>query len=85
MANYRINVRKSAAKELGVFPTKDLQRIADKILALATDPRPFGAEKLSGDPKYRIRQGVYRILYEVDDQALVVTIVKIGHRREIYR
>lgn len=76
---------RSAAKELESVPTKDRQRIVRRIEGLAEDPRPVGAEKLSGDDKYRIRQGDYRILYEIEDGQLVVTVVRIGNRREIYR
>jgi mRNA interferase RelE/StbE len=63
----------------------DLARVTKRIEGLAADPRPPGCEKLSGQDRYRVRQGDYRILYEVDDPGLVVTIVKIGHRREVYR
>ena len=76
---------RSAAKELEGVPTKDRQRIVRRIEALAEDPRPAGAEKLSGDDKYRIRQGDYRILYEIEDARLVVTVVRVGNRREVYR
>ena len=67
------------------MPTKDRQRIANRIGALAENPRPAGAEKLSGDDKYRIRQGAYRILYEIMDAELIVTVVRAGNRREVYR
>jgi mRNA interferase RelE/StbE len=76
---------KSAAKELERVPIKDRRRIVTRIGALAEDPRPVGAEKLSGDDKYRIRQGDYRILYEIVDADLIVTVVRIGNRREVYR
>ena len=85
MASYNILLTKSAAKELESAPPKDRQRIVTKIGALAGNPRPMGAEKLSGDDKYRIRQGDYRILYEIIDEELIVTVVRIGHRREVYR
>ena len=85
MASYRILFTKSAAKELQGVPTKDRQRIVTRIGTLADDPRPMGAEKLSGDGKYRIRQGDYRILYEISDTDLIVTVVRIGNRREVYR
>ena len=65
--------------------TKDRQRIVTKIGTLADHPRPVGAEKLSGDDKYRIRQGDYRILYEVVDAMLIVTVVRVGTRRGVYR
>ena len=85
MASYSILFTKSAAKELGSVPAKDRQRIVAKIGALADNPRPVGVEKLSGDDKYRIRQGDYRILYEIVDEELIVTVVRIGNRREVYR
>lgn len=64
---------------------KDRRRIASKIQQLASNPRPTGTEKLSGQEKYRLRQGDYRVLYSVDDDRLTVVIVKIGHRRDVYR
>ena len=67
------------------MPSKDRQRIVTRIGLLADNPRPVGVEKLSGDEKYRIRQGDYRILYEIVDDRLVVTVVRIGNRREVYR
>ena len=85
MASYSILLTKSAAKELESVPTKDRQRIVTKIGALADNPRPVGAEKLSGDDRYRIRQGNYRILYQIVDAELIVTVVRIGNRREVYR
>ncbi|MBM3909038.1 MAG: type II toxin-antitoxin system RelE/ParE family toxin [Gemmatimonadetes bacterium] len=85
MASYSIRFTRSAAKELERVPTKDCRRIVTRIGTLADNPRPVGAEKLSGDDKYRIRQGDYRILYEIVDEELIVTVVRIGHRREVYR
>ena len=85
MASYSILLTRSAAKELEGVPTKDRQRIVRRIGALAENPGPAGAEKLSGDDKYRIRQGDYRILYEIEDDQLVVTVVRVGNRREVYR
>lgn len=85
MANYRILFTRSAAKELERVPTKDRHRLVTRIGALADNPRPVGAEKLSGDDKYRIRQGNYRILYEIVDADLIVTVVRIGNRRDVYR
>jgi mRNA interferase RelE/StbE len=76
---------KSAAKELQQVPTKDRNRIVAKIWTLAENPRPIGAEKLSGEDKYRVRQGDYCILYEIVDADLIVTVVRIGNRREVYR
>jgi mRNA interferase RelE/StbE len=85
VADYRLLIKPSAAKELDSLPAKDRKRIAAKLQALATDPRPLGSEKLSGQEKYRIRQGDYRVLYSVHDEDLTVLIVKIAHRREVYR
>lgn len=67
------------------MPTKDRHRIVTSIGALADHPRPVGAEKLSGEDKYRFRQGDYRILYELVDAELIVTVVRIGNRREVSR
>ena len=85
MASYSIQLTRSAAKELERIPLKDRRRIVDRITALADDPRPAGSERLSGDDKYRIRQGDYRILYEIVDHELIVAVVRVGHRREVYR
>jgi mRNA interferase RelE/StbE len=85
MASYELVFRKSVAKDLRRIPNADVARILDRIRALADDPRPSGCEKLSGLERYRVRQGVYRIVYEVLDQRLIVLVVKIGHRRDIYR
>ncbi|GAI53661.1 unnamed protein product [marine sediment metagenome] len=85
MAKYKITVKKSAAKELEDIPKKDLQKIIKRIQSLAQNPRPHRAQKLSGQQHFRVRQGDYRIIYSIDDKDLVVDIVKIGHRREIYR
>lgn len=85
MASYKLLVTRSAAKELEAIPSKDRGRIITRIRGLADEPRPAGAEKLSGEDKYRIRQGDYRVLYEIEDRQLIVTVVRIGHRREVYR
>ena len=85
MASYRLLIKPSAAKELEGVARKDRGRLATRIRALAEHPRPPGAEKLSGHELYRVRQGSYRILYEIIDPDLTITIIKIGHRREVYR
>ena len=85
MASYRIVFKKSVTKDLRPIPKQDVQRILKRIDSLADDPRPAGSEKLSGDEKYRIRQGNYRILYMIEDNIITVTIVKVGHRRNVYR
>jgi mRNA interferase RelE/StbE len=85
MAKYKITIKKSAAKELEDIPKKDLRKIVRRIQRLDQNPRPHGSQKLSAKEQYRIRQGDYRIVYSIDDDSLVVDIVKIGHRKEIYR
>ncbi len=85
MASCRIEVKRSAAKEVAGLPKADCQRVVAKLQALADEPRPHGCEKLTGDEKCRVRQGNYRILYEIDDDARTITIVKVGNRKEVYR
>jgi len=87
VASYKLLIKKSAAKELDeIAGKKDRERIAHRILALADNPRPPGVEKLSGtSEKYRVRQGNFRILYEIQDDILVVYIVRIADRKEVYR
>ena len=80
MASYSLQIKRSAAKELEAVPLKDRRRIVTRIEGLRTEPRPPGCEKLSGNDKYRIHQGSDRILYEIQDQALIVTVVKVGDR-----
>lgn len=84
-ASYNLRIKRSAEKELKALPKANLSRIVDKIQSLTEDPRPPGHQKMSGHSQYRIRQGDYRILYTIDDTDRVVEIVKIGHRREVYR
>ena len=85
MASFKVLIRRSSADELGRIPKKDLRRIVVRIEKLAGEPRPEGCEKLSGQDRFRIRQGDYRIIYSVDDAIRTIEIVKIGHRSEIYR
>ena len=85
MASYRLRFKRSAAKELEDLPAKSRRRIAERIGALSLDPRPHGSEKLSGEEKYRLRQGDLRIVYGIDDRESVVTVVRIAHRRDVYR
>ncbi|MGH8595902.1 MAG: type II toxin-antitoxin system RelE family toxin [Gammaproteobacteria bacterium] len=84
MARYELVFRKSVAKDLRALPKQDIKRIMQRIRALAAEPRPVGCEKLSGQERYRIRQGVYRILYEIEDARLIILVVKIGHRSDVY-
>ncbi len=85
MASYKLAFKKSVAKDLRTIPNPNLKRILARMRTLAKDPRPRGTEKLSGEDKYRLRQGNYRILYTVNDADICVLIVKVGHRREVYR
>ena len=85
MAAYEVFFRESVWKDLRSIPRKELQRILDRISTLGRDPRPPGAEKLTGEAPYRIRQGRYRIIYSIQDQELTVWVVKVGHRKDVYR
>lgn len=87
MASYRLLVKRSAAKEIdGIGQRRDRERVIAAIGALAEEPRPAGAEKLAGRAdRYRIRVGDYRVVYSIEDAALIIWIVKVGHRRDVYR
>ena len=84
MVKYKIEIKRSAIKEIKKLPSMDLKKILAKISSLADNPRPKGCVKLSADEKYRIRIGVYRILYEIKDKLLVITVVKVAHRKDVY-
>lgn len=84
--SYRIAIKKSAAKSLKKIPKADQKRIADKIDSLAEGPPNPDTTKMKGNnPFHRVRVGDYRIIYEIQDEVLIILIVKIGHRRDIYR
>lgn len=86
MGKYKVFIKPSAVSEIEAIGQKKIrQQIVRRIEDLATDPRPNGSKKLSGHDRYRIRQGVYRIVYAVEDDKLVVYIVKVGHRKDVYR
>ena len=85
MASYRIVLRKSAAKEIAKLDKQTTSRVIGKIQALSVDPRPPECKKLSGEEKFRIRAGAYRILYQIVDHELIVTVVRVRHRRDAYR
>lgn len=85
MARFELKVRPSVAKDLKTIPKESVLRILERIEGLRDDPRPVGCEKLSGLERYRIRQGNYRILYSIFDVEVVVEIVKVGHRKDVYR
>jgi mRNA interferase RelE/StbE len=85
MAAYKIFFRESVEKDFAAIPKGYLKKILQRIRTLAEDPRPSGCEKLTGLESYRIRQGRYRIVYSIQDKTLTVWIVKVGHRKGIYR
>ena len=85
MASYELVFKKSVAKDLRSIPKKDVARVLQRIEALRDDPRGEGCVKLSALERYRVRQGVYRIIYEIRDNQLVVMVVKIGHRSAVYK
>ena len=85
MASYELVIKRSVAKDLRAIPNSDVAKLLPRIRALADEPRPQGCEKLSGLERYRIRQGDYRIIYEIQQQRLLVLIVKVGHRKDVYK
>jgi len=85
MAEYEIFFKTSVEKDAQSIPKKDLKRILDRIQHLASDPLPPGCEKLTGQNRYRLRQGRYRILYTIQDDTLAVWVIKIGRRKAIHR
>ncbi len=85
MEKYRITFKKSVVKDLRVIPKNDIKKILSKIDTLAVNPRGEGCIKLSGQENYRVRQGLYRIVYEIKDDLLVVNVVKIAHRSQVYK
>lgn len=85
MARYELIYLPSIAKDLRGLPKTDVRKILRRTESLREDPRPAGAVKLMGQERYRIRQGDYRIIYGIDDGRIIVTVVKIGHRRDVYR
>ena len=85
MARFELRFKPSVAKDLRGIPKTEVRRLLKRIEALGNDPRPAGCEQLTGRELCRIRQGVYRIDYSVDDAAVVIEVIKVGHRREVYR
>ncbi len=85
MAEYKVFFKKSVRKDFKSIPDKDLSKILDVIETFGDNPRPIGCTKLSGQEKYRIRLGKYRIIYSIQDNELTVWIVKVGHRKDVYR
>ena len=85
MSNYKIEFKKSALKEIKKINKTDAKKIMLRIGELASEPRPFNCIKLTNDDKYRVRVGDYRVLYEIIDDLLVINVVKIKHRKEVYK
>lgn len=85
MASYRIFFREIVYEDLRAIPKGDLEKILECINSLAQDPRPSGCKKLVGEERYRVRQGNYRIVYSIQDAQLEIWVVKVGHRKDVYR
>lgn len=85
MESYKLNFKQSVAKDIRNIPKKDVQKIWKKISQLSIDPRPTNSEKLTNDSKYRLRVGNYRVLYLIEDRIITITIIKIAHRKEVYK
>ena len=85
MAAYKVLFKNSVWKDFESFPKIELKKILEKINSLSTDPRPIDSQKLSSQERYRLRQGRYRILYSIQDEYLTVWVVKVAHRKDIYR
>ena len=85
MERYKVEIKRSAEKEIESIQRKDRLRIIKRIWSLSDEPRPSGAKKLSGEEKYRMRQGNYRILYQIYDEIITIVVVRVAHRRDVYR
>lgn len=85
MAKFKVTFKKSVTKDLRSIPKADIKRILAKIDSLCENPRAEGCVKLSAQERYRVRQGLYRIIYEIRDRHLVIHVVKIGHRTGVYK
>lgn len=85
MEKYRVEIKKSAVKEIEHLPRRDMKAVLEKIESLSDNPRPHDCKKLSAREKYRVRCGNYQILYLIEDDILTVFVVKAGHRKDVYR
>ena len=85
MEKYKVVFKKSVRKDLSNIPQMDIKRLLNRIGLLADNPRAEGCIKLTGEDKYRVRVGLYRIIYQIRDQELVVSVIKVGHRSSVYR
>ena len=84
MGSYELQFKKSVAKDLRKIPNSDVKKILQRVQSLVLNPRGPGCVKLSGQERYRIRQGVYRIVYEINDDEIIVVVVKVAHRSRVY-
>lgn len=82
---YKISIRRKAQKQLDKLPAADYKKVKQAIFDLAQDPRPPGSKKLKGRPAWRIRQGDYRVIYEIQDRQLIIIVLEVGPRKDIYR
>lgn len=85
MGRYKVEIKNSVFKEIRRFPQRDIRAILDRIESLAENPRPLDCKKLFSQEIYRVRHGNYRIVYTLQDDILIVYVVKVGHRRDVYR
>ena len=85
MKKYKLRFKKSVIKDFKSIPKKDVRKILNRIESLVDNPRAEGCIKLSGNENYRVRQGLYRIIYQIKDDILVVTVIKISHRSSVYK
>ena len=85
MAEYKIYFKVSIEKDLRQIPQREIKKILQRVDSLTTNPRPPGSEKLTGQERYRVRQGRYRILYSIQDNKLIIWVIKISHRKNVYR
>jgi len=83
MESYRLSFKRSVTKDFRSIPQEDVRRILSRIDALALDPRPQGCQKLTGQERYRVRVGRYRIVYEIRDAVLLVIVVAVAHRKGV--
>ncbi len=81
---YQVQILRRAQKAMAALPERDYERVRDAIHTLASQPRPPGCKKLTGRDGWRIRVGFYRVIYEIQDEVRVVTVIDVGHRRDVY-
>ena len=85
MKKYKLTFKKSVTKDFRNIPKHDVKRILNKIESLTINPRAEGCIKLSSKENYRVRQGLYRIIYQIRDDVLIVNVIKVSHRSDVYK